>query len=412
MEPIKMRYMTTQREKMSPMVRAYWAELDQAAEIGQPVVYCLGMVPQEVFRAIGATVFFGENFGSGCAVARVSEELCDITESRGFPVELCSYIRTHIGAMITGRNPMGKTLPKPDMVAYCNSRCTAYAGWGKAIQELFPGIPAFAIDVPPMRDDLSRDEYSQASAHVQRQIEEIIGFVDGWRGHRFDSARFEEAIDNTGKGGRAFVQFQNTLRTRPAPISLIDIFIQLFPIVCLKGRPEVAEYYTAAKAEVDQRIAEGFSAVPEEKFRIYWDGIAIWTRLKTQFEQLARHNAALVASVYAFNMADSVTHYDPARPVESIADGLLNGFTNRGLQAKIDYVSRMVTDFEADGIIMQVSRSCKPYFLDEFAVMKEVLKRTGVPFCEVHGDMADPRLYSEKEIEDRIDAFLTRLAAG
>jgi benzoyl-CoA reductase/2-hydroxyglutaryl-CoA dehydratase subunit BcrC/BadD/HgdB len=406
-----LKYLSAQREKMSPMVRSYWAEFDQVKETGQPVVFCLGMIPQELFRTIDCSVFFGENFGAACAVARVSQELCEVAESKGFPMELCSYVRTNLGALATGRNPMGKALPKPDIIAYCNGRCTSYAGWGKALKEMYPDADVVAVDVPPLRDGMSADEYRDAQRYVVQQIEDVIGFLDGWRGRRFDRDRLAEAVGNTGKGGQAFVALQETLRTNPAPISLIDIFFQLFPMVCLKGRPEIAEYYSAAKAEVDQRIAEGFSAVPDEKYRIYWDGIAIWTRLSNQFQQLARHGATLVSSVYAYNMADSCAKYDASRPVESLADGLLNSFINKGLQAKIDYVSRLVTDFDASGIIMQVSRSCKPFFLDEYSIMKGVIEKTGVPYCEVHGDMADPRLYSEQEIENRIEAFLTRLAS-
>ena len=155
-----------------------------------------------------------------------------------------------------------------------------------------------------------------------------------------------------------------------------------------------------------QRIADGFSAVPNEKHRIYWDGIAIWTRLANQFQQTAKHRAALVSSAYAYNMCHSCAEFDAARPFESIADGWMKGgYTNLGLQGKIDYMTRLVQDFDCDAI-MQISRSCKPFFMNEYPVTKEVSRRTGVPYCEVEGDMADPRLYSEKEIESRIDSFL------
>lgn len=411
MEPIKLRYLNTQREKMSAMVRTYWGELDQAAENGQPVVYSLGMMPQEIFRAADCAVFFGENFGAGCAVARVSQELCNTAESRGFPTELCSYIRTHIGAMATGRNPMGKTLPKPDMVAYLNCRCTTYPGWAKAIQEAFPGIPAVAIDLPPLRDDMGRDEYRETVGYVEDQLEDVIKFVGQWRNRPVDRDRLAECVGHTGNGARAFLELQETLRTKPAPLSLIDIFFQLFPNVCLKGKPEVAEYYKAAKAEVDQRIAEGYAAVPGEKLRIYWDGIAIWTRLSNQFQQLARHRASLVSAIYSNNMARCLEEYDAAQPIASMADGLLRTQHNFGLKEKIARTEKLVTDYAADGMIMQVSRSCKPAFFDEQVVVKEVSRRTGVPYCEVHGDMADPRMYSEQEIENRIDAFLTTLAS-
>lgn len=408
----KLRPLTTQREKMSPMVKNYWTELDQANQIGKPVVYCLGLVPQELFRTIDCAVYFGENFAAACAVARVSQELCEAAEAQGFPIELCSYVRTNLGALYTGRNPMGRTLPKPDLIAYCNGRCASYAGWAKILKEMFPDVPHFIIDVPPLRDGMTKDEYDDAAAYVKVQMEDIIASLDGWRGHRYDLDRLGEMVENTRKAATGFLALQETMRAKPSPISLIDVFYQLFPFVCLKGRPEVGEYYWAAKEEVDRRIAEGYAAVPDEKFRIYWDGIAIWTRLSNQFQQLAKHSASLVSSAYSHSWVDPCLGYDRSRPLESLADGLLSAYMNQGLKYKVDYVSKLVTDFESDGIIMQVSRSCKPFFIDEYAIIKQVSERTGVPYCEVNGDMADPRLYSEQEIENRIDAFLTRLAAG
>jgi benzoyl-CoA reductase/2-hydroxyglutaryl-CoA dehydratase subunit BcrC/BadD/HgdB len=410
--PVKLRPLTTQREKMSPMVKAYWADLDQANEAGKPVAFCLGLVPQELFRAVDCSVYFGENFAAACAVARVSQQLCEAAEAEGYPIELCSYVRTNLGALITGKNPMGRTLPKPDVIAYLNGRCASYAGWGMALKDLFPDVPLFAIDVPPLRDGMTKDEYEDAQRYVVGQMRDVVNALDGWRGRRYDMDRLAEGVDNTGKGARAFLALQETLKTKPAPISLFDIFFQLFPFVCLRGRPEVAEYYTAATEEVKQRIADGYAAVPDEKFRIYWDGIAIWTRLVNQFNQLAKHNASLVAAAYTKQWVDPCLDYDGRRPLESLADGLLRGYMNMGLQDKVSFVEQLVRDYDTDGIIMQVSRSCKPMFIDEYAVTRQVSERTGVPFCEVNGDMADPRLYSEQEIETRIDAFLTRLAEG
>ena len=230
-----MQYLSTQRQMMSPMVRGYWANLDQANDVGQPVVFCLGGAPQEIFRAMDFAVFFGENFSAGCAVARVSQDLCQIAESQGYPIELCSYIRTHLGAMSTGKNPMGKVLPKPDMVAYVSSRCTSYPGWGKLIKEAFPNVPVLNIDIPMMRDDMTKEEYDDIVAYLVRQMKEMVSVIENWSGKRFDHDRLAEMVGNTGKGARSFVKLQNMLAHKPAPISLIDVFFQLFPMVCLKG---------------------------------------------------------------------------------------------------------------------------------------------------------------------------------
>ncbi|TAK31849.1 MAG: hypothetical protein EPO21_16550 [Chloroflexota bacterium] len=399
-------------EKQSELYSAYWSELDNAHENGRPVVWCMGMAPQEIFRAVDAVILFCDNFGATLAMAGISQELCEVAETKGFTMELCSYARGHIGAQLTGRNPQGKPLRKPDMIVYPSSRCTIYDGWAKVFKDMYPDVRLVSIDVPALNDGMSEDEQDGAHAYVKRQLLEIIELIDNRWGHRFDYDRLAEMVGNTGAAGRGLLAMHQTMRMVPAPVSTIDMFFNLFPLFSLRGRPEPALYYAEAKAEIDQRIAEGFAAVPQEKFRLYWDGVAIWTRLPEQFRQIARHRAVLVSSVYSNGNAENSARCDAARPLDSLVDTMLWSFTNLGLQGKTELISRLVTDFHADGIIMQVSRSCKPYFVGERMFIKKVAERTGVPYVEVPGDMADPRMYSWQEIEDRIEAFLERLAGS
>ena len=52
------------------------------------------------------------------------------------------------------------------------------------------------------------------------------------------------------------------------------------PAVVLRGRPEAIEYYDTLLAELVEREKLGYSAVPGERMRLYWDGMPVWGRLR------------------------------------------------------------------------------------------------------------------------------------
>ena len=81
-----------------------------------------------------------------------------------------------------------------------------------------------------------------------------------------------------------------------------DAFFTLRLIVTLSGTQEVVDYYTALLATMKDRVARGIGAVPNEKYRLLWDNIPIWHRMKWLSEKFASHNACLVADTYTIGV--------------------------------------------------------------------------------------------------------------
>ena len=60
---------------------------------------------------------------------------------------------------------------------------------------------------------------------------------------------------------------------------------------------------------------------------------------------------------------------------------------------------------------MQISRTCKALSTGLYDIVEGVEKRTGAPSVVFETDMCDPRLYSEAQVDTRLEAFFEILSA-
>ena len=71
-----------------------------------------------------------ENHAALCGVTRIVPELSDAVEREGYSRDLCSYARTDLGCVATGRTPVGR-LPRPDLLACSTNICQTVLYWSR-----------------------------------------------------------------------------------------------------------------------------------------------------------------------------------------------------------------------------------------------------------------------------------------
>jgi len=84
----------------------------------------------------------------------------------------------------------------------------------------------------------------------------------------------------------------------PSPLTFFDGTIQMGPAVVLRGEQQAVDYYNLLLAELKQRIEDGVAAVDNERFRLYWEGMPIWGKLRELSTQFAQLNTCVLASTY------------------------------------------------------------------------------------------------------------------
>jgi benzoyl-CoA reductase/2-hydroxyglutaryl-CoA dehydratase subunit BcrC/BadD/HgdB len=164
-------------------------------------------------------------------------------------------------------------------------------------------------------------------------------------------------------------------------------------------------------AALKERVARGVGALKRESKRLIWDNLPIWYRVRWLSERLAERGIALVASTYTNAWGELAPLFDPARPIQSGAQAYLHPILNRGTGHKLDTMKRLVGDYEADGVILHSDRSCKPYSIGQIEQRARLSSDLGVPALLLEADHNDPRLFSEEQVNARLEAFAEVLEA-
>jgi benzoyl-CoA reductase/2-hydroxyglutaryl-CoA dehydratase subunit BcrC/BadD/HgdB len=190
-------------------------------------------------------------------------------------------------------------------------------------------------------------------------------------------------------------------------MSCFDAFINMAPIVTLRGTQEVVDFYRDMKAELQERIALGRSAVPEEKFRLLWDNIPIWYKMRELSELFASYGACLVADTYT--NAWVFEGIETQDPLEGLSRAYTHVYINISIDLMADRILDLIKRFSADGLIIHSNRSCKPYSLGQYDIRRIILEKTGIPSLVLEADMTDARVYSDAQIKTRVEAFMETL---
>ncbi len=380
----------------------YYLEAKNAAENGRKVAWVNGGGPVELLIAMDVIPVYPENHAAMCGAAKVGVELCEVAERIGYSRDVCSYFRCDIGSAVTGNSPiMG--LPKPDFLLCCNNTCGTVTKWYEVLARFFD-VPLVFIDTPFIHDRLTEN----ALAYTKRQVKRSLAQIESILGKQFNPDRLSEVVDLSGQATRRWGEALANCRNIPSPMHTFDGFVVMAPIVTLRGRSEVVHFYDELKLELEKRVAEGVAAIPGERYRLLWDNLPIWFRIRSLSEKFRELGACIVASTYLNGWASY--DLDPADPIDAICRAYSTPFINESIQHRADMMQKIVEQYSIDGIIFHSNRSCRPYSLGQYDLKNMLTQRTGVPGILIEADMNDERVYAEGPVLTRLEAFIETLA--
>ncbi|MDP6510725.1 MAG: 2-hydroxyacyl-CoA dehydratase family protein, partial [Dehalococcoidia bacterium] len=221
---------------------------------------------------------------------------------------------------------------------------------------------------------------------------------------------YQQAIAYAREASLLYEKFVTSTRNVPSPITSFDTFLHLGPLMVARGFPEPIEYYKTLIAEVEERVRTKVSAIGEEVYRLYWDNIPVWFKVGYLGRKFAGYGAALVAAKYPMVWIEAFSDLDPKNPLDSIARSQTLVLLNRGTRYRIDLLRRLLSDYKVDAMVMQMSRTCKPFIMEQVVISKEAERQSGLPSVVIEGDMVDSRLFDEAEVDNRIDSFMEVVA--
>ena len=386
--------------RMKEIMTGYYIDAKTAADSGKQVAWITSGGPVEPLIAMDIIPVYPENHGAMVGAARMGGDLCGQAEAMGYSGDLCSYARADIASAITDGGPIGG-LPRPDMLVACNNICGTVMKWYEVLARYYE-VPLFIFDTP-----MCHTEYHEESRkYVKRQVLEYVSFLEEASGRKFDHDKMAEVGRLSLEAQRLWQSVLDTATARPSPMTAFDGFYHLALIVTLRGTQTAVDYYRDLLAEMEDRVARGIGAVPNEKYRLMWDNLPIWYRLKWLSQKFAAHDAALVADTYNTAWCRSLRYIEGGDFLDSMAEGYSRMYLNIGVDQMADTIIEMAEKYSVDGLVMHSNRSCKPYSFGQYDIQRMVRDRLDIPCLMIESHMIDERSFAEAQTETRIDAFM------
>ncbi len=379
-------------------------------DTSKKIAWCTSVGPAELLRSFGFEVHFPENHGALLGATRTAGDLIPESSKLGYSNEICSYLTADIGSFLKKQTPLQEHYglegpPKPDLLVYNTNQCREVQDWltfyAKELNCPIVGI------TPPRHVNEVTDAHID---DVSEQFKDMIPACEKASGQKFNIDKFRETIKLSKEATDLWKKVLWTATVSPSPISFFDATIHMGPIVVLRGTQIAKDYYEILLKELEENVSNKIGFLPEERSRIYWDGMPIWGKLRPMSDLFLQNNAAVVASTYCNSWVFDA--FDPRHPFESSARAYTEIFINRSDEAKEKILAKLVKDFRIDGMIFHDAKTCANNSNSRFGMPQRISKSLGIPTLTIEADLCDLRFYSEGQSITKIETFLEQIESA
>ena len=406
-KPIRKKIMAT--GEMRKIMADYFYELDTASKSSDmKVAWCSSVGPAEILRSLGFYVYFPENHAAMLGATRMSTDLIPYTNAIGYSPEICSYLTADIGAYLQRTTPLSKayegieSIPKPDVVVFNTNQCRDVQDWFGWFATEY-GVPIHGVHTHRGIKDITE-------AHVRsvaKQMEALTEPLEKISGERFDIENLKKVLTLSRECSDLWKKVLDTAAAVPSPLTFFDGTIHMGPAVVLRGTQQAVDYYKMLLAELEERVKNGEGAVEGERFRLYWEGMPIWGRLRDHSELFGTLNTSVLASTYCNSWIFSA--FDPNDAFNSMARAYTELFIVRSDDAKERYIKEMLDFFKIDGIVYHDAKTCPNNSNNRYGMPQRLETETGIPALTINGDLNDLRCLSDEQAKTNIEAFIEQL---
>ena len=393
---------------MRKLMADYFVEMGEAAKAGDPkIAWCTSVGPAELLRAFGFLVYFPENHGAMLGSSRMAPDLIPAANAIGYSPDICSYLTSDVGSYLKKQTPLTKafgmeSVPKPDVLVYNTNQCRDVKDWLQFYEREF-GVPCIGIDTQRGIGDITLDHLNGLIG----QHKALVPIFEKISGRKFDPDRLRETVASSYNCTKLWKQVLRIAESRPSPITFFDATIHMGPAVVLRGDPRAEEYYKILVAELEDRVKNGVGAVDGETYRFYWEGMPVWGKLREHAEFFSDKKSCVVASTYCNSwIFEDLRHEDP---FEAMARAYTELFIVRSEAFKEKYLEGMIRDYNISGIIYHDAKTCPNNSNNRYGLPQRLVKKLGVPYVVINGDLNDLRLYSEEQARTQFEALVEQI---
>ena len=190
-------------------------------------------------------------------------------------------------------------------------------------------------------------------------------------------------------------------------MTFFDGLIHMSLVILMRGSQEAIVYYETLLAEMKERCQNRIGAVPDERFRIYWEGMPVWPKLRELAEKFFDMRAVIAASTYCNSWAFEA--FDGSDSLTWMAKTSIEIFINRDEQFKQSFLEEMFETFAIDGAVFHNARTCPNNTNSRFGMAQRLRESLNMPIVVIDGDLCDLRFFSTAQTMTNIEAFIEQL---
>ncbi|MFX1288703.1 MAG: 2-hydroxyacyl-CoA dehydratase subunit D [Promethearchaeota archaeon] len=396
-------------KQLGQVMSDYYHELDSASKSDKKkVAWCSSVGPAEILRSLEFEVYFPENHSAMLGSSRMATDLIPYANAIGYSPEICSYLTADIGAYLKEVTPLTKaypdimSIPKPDILVFNTNQCREVQDWFSWYANEY-NVPVVGISSPRTVGEVTNDHIE----FIAQQMQDLIEPLEKVSNITFDIKQLKSVLSLSRKCSELWKKVLNTAAKVPSPLTFFDGTIHMGPAVVLRGTVQAVDYYQSLLRELEERVENHIGAIDNELYRLYWEGMPIWGRLRHYSELFARLKTCVVASTYCNSwIFDAFNERDPFR---SMAKAYTELFIVRSDEYKEKYLKEMIEFFKIDGIIFHDAKTCPHNTNARYGMPQRLEVETGVPNLIINGDLNDVRCLSDEQSRTAIEAFIEQL---
>jgi len=404
----------TSQLRQKKMLADHFGRLARAEETGEKSVYTF--VPgnlTELILSFDLLPVLPEINALQSGMRGKSREYIAVAERLGHSEDVCTYVKSDIGMMKSGNvGPTGERLPAPSLLLLSYTGCFTFLKWFELLKEEYH-CPIVMLHVPYQGDGKITE--SMRSYVVEQLRRKVIPLMEEVSGRAYDEDRLKEALALSAKAEDDLVWVLESAKNRPSPIdAYFGAVYYIGPMFsAFRGTQGAVDYYRSLRSEIEQRVVERRGPLTpdgeleNERYRVVVEGPPNWTSFREFWKMFADEGAVVVASTYTKvgGVYDTGFRHDPEHPLESLADYCMGCYTNLSLPQRVSMLARYVTDYRADGFLINSIKSCNSFSAGQLHILREVENRVGRPGGFIESDLVDPRYFSASNIKNRLESY-------
>lgn len=386
-------------------------DVHRAKKEGQPVVWCPMCVPKEILYAMDVSTIYIETLVSIASMSQLAGQYCQTSEELGLSRDACAFHKGSLGIChAQSRDPLIDSIfVAPDIAISMNYPCKPMGNSAGLIGGQ-RRVPDCFVDVPV--NNWGKDLPDHAVEYCAAQLEGLIRFLES-HGYKMDWDRLKEEISFTKALSILTEEIEAYRQAVPTPMTPFDSFIVAAAPLTIPASMRKIELWERLRDELRERVRKGVGTVEEEKVRLLWLGIPPTCDFRL-LDYPNQYGAVFVKSTLEFLLGFSLSPkiLDPENPLESLAKATLCTPSNPPYQSAIDWIVQLAKDYQVDGAVSVVKRSCSLLPGMQRLSKEAIFRETGAPSIIFDLDGVDDREYDPGPAKSSLDSFIENLLAA